>query len=119
MSRTEEQIKAEKQALENELAELRESEVRALRDSIQSMADKRGVTFDAFVQQHLGNAPRTARPNAPKRGVAPAKYASPNDSSMTWSGKGPQPGWFSAALKSGFSEQDLLIHNGYANGAHA
>lgn len=40
---------------------------------------------------------------------APAKYAHPENSSLTWTGRGRQPAWYKDALKSGKKEEDLLI----------
>lgn len=44
-----------------------------------------------------------------KKQPLPAKYASPDDASLVWSGKGKRPGWIVAALESGYSLEDLLI----------
>lgn len=40
---------------------------------------------------------------------APAKYAHPENPSLTWTGRGRQPVWYKEALKSGKKEEDLLI----------
>lgn len=40
--------------------------------------------------------------------VAP-KYANPEDSSQTWTGRGRKPAWVVAALESGKSLDDILI----------
>lgn len=37
------------------------------------------------------------------------KYANPEDSTQTWTGKGRQPNWFKAAISSGKSAKDLEI----------
>jgi DNA-binding protein H-NS len=44
-----------------------------------------------------------------KRAPAVAKYANPNDTSETWSGRGRKPRWFDAALKSGRKPEDMAI----------
>lgn len=44
-----------------------------------------------------------------KRSPAVAKYADPQNPSVTWSGRGRKPRWFDAALKSGKRPEDLAI----------
>ncbi|MDA0720209.1 MAG: H-NS histone family protein, partial [Proteobacteria bacterium] len=43
--------------------------------------------------------------------VAP-KYQHPENSSVTWSGRGRKPQWFNQALASGKTPEDLAIHAG-------
>lgn len=38
-----------------------------------------------------------------------AKYASPSDPSITWSGRGRKPSWFKEALAAGKSPETMLI----------
>ena len=52
--------------------------------------------------------PKRKAANKPKT-VATPKYANPDDTSQTWSGKGRQPEWFKAALASGKDPDQLLI----------
>ncbi|MFA9229412.1 MAG: H-NS family nucleoid-associated regulatory protein [Microgenomates group bacterium] len=44
-----------------------------------------------------------------KRSPAVAKYANPDDSTDTWSGRGRKPRWFAAALASGKKPEDFAI----------
>lgn len=39
----------------------------------------------------------------------PPKYSNPNDPTQTWSGRGRQPAWIKAHLKSGKSLDDVAI----------
>src|SRR6185312_1438523 len=39
------------------------------------------------------------------------KYQNPNEPSETWSGRGKQPRWLTAALKTGHSIEDFVISN--------
>ena len=43
------------------------------------------------------------------RKPAEAKYVNPEDPSMTWSGRGRKPLWFSAALANGMTPESLAI----------
>jgi DNA-binding protein H-NS len=43
------------------------------------------------------------------------KYRNPNDPSETWSGRGKQPRWLTAALKTGHTIEEFLISNGASN----
>lgn len=51
---------------------------------------------------------RTSTQAAKSSSFAP-KYANPDDSTQTWTGKGRQPNWFKAAISSGKSAKDLEI----------
>lgn len=46
-----------------------------------------------------------------KKKTSPAKpkFAHPEDSSVTWTGRGRQPQWFRDALAAGKTEEDLAI----------
>ncbi len=44
-----------------------------------------------------------------KRSPAVAKYANPDDSTDTWSGRGRKPRWFAAALAAGKTPEELAI----------
>ena len=39
------------------------------------------------------------------------KYQNPNEPSETWSGRGKQPRWLTAALKTGHTIEDFIIGN--------
>jgi DNA-binding protein H-NS len=40
-----------------------------------------------------------------------AKYQNPNEPSETWSGRGKQPRWLTAALKTGHTIEDFIIRD--------
>lgn len=44
-----------------------------------------------------------------KRASPAARYAHPDDGSLTWSGRGRKPQWFVEALASGKTPEDLAI----------
>lgn len=103
---------AERQrALEEQLEKSFEDDVAALRLRIVELSKERGMTVQAFVDAYLrnamGKAARTV--DKPKRGVEPPRYASPNDATVTWSGKGPKPAWFVQALKDGYMAREMLL----------
>lgn len=43
------------------------------------------------------------------RNSAPAKYRHPENASLTWTGRGRKPAWFTEALEQGMKQEDLLI----------
>jgi DNA-binding protein H-NS len=47
-----------------------------------------------------------------RRTYVAAKYQHPENSSVTWSGRGRKPQWFNQALASGKTPEDLAIHAG-------
>jgi len=47
------------------------------------------------------------------------KYRNPNDPSETWSGRGKQPRWLVAALKTGHKIEEFMISKAEADEEHA
>lgn len=109
MGRTEDEIKAARDALDRELRELRAHELTALRDELRRIADRRGETYAGLLAQLAGKrAVASSRRNAPRRNVEPARFACPN-SAQTWSGRGPQPAWYRQAIRDGFTAAEMAI----------
>lgn len=54
---------------------------------------------------------KDSRPERRKYPRVLPKYQNPNVPSETWSGRGKQPRWLTAALKSGHSIEDFVISN--------
>src|SRR6185437_2396696 len=71
-----------------------------IRAKVDALLKAEGVTFGEL----YGTRGRRG-----KRGKVAPKYRNPADPSVTWSGRGKHPRWFTAALKSGKSEKSLLI----------
>ena len=46
----------------------------------------------------------------PTRAPAAAKYRHPDNSDLTWSGRGRKPLWFVAALEAGKSPEDMAVN---------
>jgi len=65
-----------------------------------AVAAKHGVSFEDVVALH------SRRGRVPK---APAKYANPEDSTQTWSGRGRKPIWVHEALEAGKSLEEFEI----------
>jgi DNA-binding protein H-NS len=80
--------------------ELAKERIVKVREKIVALAEAEGFS----IEQLFGGrgVKKTRRPASPK-------YRNPVDTSQTWSGRGKRPRWFSAALKSGKKEKDLLI----------
>jgi DNA-binding protein H-NS len=89
-------LTAEKRELEKRLAQLRrEKESRKLEST----------------DRQTNDPPRERR----KYPRVFAKYRNPNEPSETWSGRGKQPRWLSAALKSGHTIDEFVIQDGESN----
>ena len=84
-------LTSEKRELEKRLAQLRR--------------EKETHQLDSVVAQSLKDVPR-ARRKYPR--VFP-KYRNPNEPSETWSGRGKQPRWLAAALKTGHTIEEFAI----------
>lgn len=63
-----------------------------------------------------GKPPRLARGGRVigRRAIVAPKYRNPNNPTETWSGRGRQPRWLTAALKSGKKLRDFEIVEGEA-----
>ena len=68
----------------------------ALRE-MELIAQKHGIPLRDLVQ------------GGPKRNLQVPKYKHPENSALTWSGRGRQPAWFKEALDAGHSRDDLLV----------
>ena len=77
----------------------KDREMRKALSEVEAFARERGLSV-ADLAGLVGK--KTRRPAAPK-------YANPEDSSQTWSGRGRRPHWVDAALKAGKSLDDLSI----------
>ncbi len=77
-------------------------EDRRKKDAIEALEEKaRSLGFS--LGELLGtSAPRKRKPGKPK-------YANPDNSADTWTGRGRKPHWVEAALRAGKSIDDLLI----------
>ncbi|HSX60939.1 MAG TPA: H-NS histone family protein [Tahibacter sp.] len=78
--------------------EMQREHAAEVRARLVAIARKEGFT----IEELFGQFP------ARKRTVKP-KYRNPLAPGETWSGRGKQPRWFSAALSTGLLEEDLLI----------
>ena len=110
-TKTREQIRAEREALDAQERQLLAGELNAVREKIEEMASGAGMSFDAFVTATLlgqGHAKRKSS-DKPRRNVMPPKYENPNNPSDTWSGAGKAPGWFGAAINHGYAREDMEI----------
>ena len=100
---------AAKKVVEGLLAERVNKEYAALRDNTSALAEATGQPVEQVLESLM---PKTGRP-ARKLTVVEApkpervKYRHPENSELTWSGRGKQPGWLRAALEQ-YDEQDLL-----------
>ena len=67
---------------------------------VQAVAKKHGLSVGDLVG---------GKGKGKKKAAAPAKYRNPADANQTWSGRGRQPAWYKAAVKSGKSQKSLEI----------
>jgi DNA-binding protein H-NS len=84
------------------LSELQLEKVARVRDKVMAMITSEGVDY-AELMEHSAFGRRK------KRGKAKPKYRNPKNPGETWSGRGRQPRWFAAAVRSGKKESSLLI----------
>ncbi|NSX03078.1 H-NS histone family protein [Cupriavidus gilardii] len=83
------QLLAEKEKLEAQLEEARQTEVAAVVAQIQQLMEDYGLTAEDLVPRRRGRPRKSAgRSGTP----APAKYRDPK-TGKTWSGRGRAPAW--------------------------
>ena len=83
------------------------SEKRELEKRLARLRREKELPQSETADGQLKDAPRERR-SYPR--VLP-KYQNPNEPSETWSGRGKQPRWLTAALKTGHSIEDFVISN--------
>ena len=83
------------------------SEKRELEKRLARLRREKELPQSEAADSHFKDAPQERR-NYPR--VLP-KYQNPNEPSETWSGRGKQPRWLTAALKTGHTIEDFVISN--------
>ena len=93
-----------------------------LRDRISNILSKRVASERRDLESRLArltnvqlDAPAMPRSNGRKIGKVAPKYRNPENPSETWTGRGRQPRWMTAAIKNGKKKSQFVIANG-ANG---
>jgi DNA-binding protein H-NS len=96
---------AQKAALEQKIADARREARAGAIAQIKSLMSEHGLTL-----ADLGGKPPASVPQKGPRkgGKVPAKYRDPA-TGTTWSGRGLQPKWLQAALKSGGKLSDFAL----------
>jgi DNA-binding protein H-NS len=98
-------------------------ELLKLREEVMAMLSRRATALQAELAALEGyqrsdgppsSRPRTSRPSGPRTSSLfgrkiPPKYR--DQSGNTWSGRGAQPRWLTAAIKAGAKREDFLIDN--------
>lgn len=97
------------------LMKMRKDVAKAISTYKDRQTAKARAKVDAFAQ-NLGYSLAELVGTEPKSSRAPAaaKYRLPEDTALTWSGRGPKPQWFVDALAAGKSKDDLAIGLGGA-----
>ncbi|MGO4811059.1 H-NS family nucleoid-associated regulatory protein [Cupriavidus sp. 2MCAB6] len=89
------QLLAEKEKLETQLAEVRQSEVAGVIEKIQALMAEYELTADDIAQKRRRGRPAAgSTPKAPAKEKAslPPKYVDPK-TGATWTGRGRAPAW--------------------------
>jgi DNA-binding protein H-NS len=110
---------AQHQALENQIAEIRAREREGAIAQVKALLTKYGLTVDDIARTsglHLASEGSSRRSKVvglalyrarPAKTLAP-KYRDP-DSGATWSGQGPRPFWLLRKLEAGHTLESLAI----------
>lgn len=93
------QLKALRSDLERAISSFEDRKKREALSALQEQAKNLGFSLEEL----LGA-------KAPKQRKSPAaKYAHPENPSITWSGRGRKPVWFSEAIAAGKKAEDLAV----------
>lgn len=102
--------------MKNDLEKMSREDLEKLRNDVdkalQSLegrrkAEARKAAEDAALEHGFSLDQLVAGEKKPKKN--PPKYRNPDDPSMTWTGRGRQPGWIKSALADGKSLDDFAI----------
>ena len=74
---------------------------------IEQIASDLGVSLDELLE--VGRSSKTARKSSTRKPVE-VRYRNSTDASQTWTGRGKQPRWLSAAIAAGAAKEDFLIN---------
>jgi len=92
------ELKALKNKIEKTIRAKHDRERAELRNRMKQMAENAGFSLAELFGGKGG-----------RRGPVTAKYAHPDDPSLTWSGRGRMPKWLSEKVKAGANPQDFRI----------
>jgi DNA-binding protein H-NS len=111
--RVEMEAEERKRALAAALQQSVDDDVATLAANIEELAKEIGMHALTLVEQRLIPmlSGKTKRASTPKEAKAPkaAKYADPNNPSLTWVGTGQKPKWFAERLAQGWEAGDMLV----------
>jgi DNA-binding protein H-NS len=110
-SMTRDDLARERAAAESRLKEIQKAEaeydgrrLKALRSDIEKRLAEEG-----FTMADLMDGRQKGKRGSAGAVKAPAKYRHPENHSLTWSGRGRRPAWFTEALDGGMSKEDLAV----------
>ena len=90
--------------LKREAEQIRQNEIKAAVVQAREIIAKYQLTAE-----DLGFAPGNGRKTKGKAAVKGVKYRSDTNSSDTYGGRGPLPGWLKQKLNEGRSKEDFLV----------
>ena len=94
------ELKALQKDVAKAIDQYEEKQRRAALDAVEALAREKGFSLSELTG---GSAAKKGKP------ALPPKYCHPDDSSITWSGRGRQPTWIKEGLAAGKSLDDFLI----------
>lgn len=104
--RTYAQIQKEIDQLQREAQQVRDNEAAEVAVRIREAIETYGFTVEnLFGKQAL----KTKKPHKARRAKATPTVKYADGTGNTWSGRGPRPQWFRAALEAGKKAEDLLV----------
>ena len=115
MAKTYLQVQQQIEELQKEAEKLRQKEAAGVLSRIKEAIEAYGFTAADLGFGRPGRVPVVGRVATKPKGKGKAGTASDHpkfrdDQGNLWSGRGPRPAWFKAALEAGKSADDLLAH---------
>jgi len=102
---TRKELHAFKKRVETQLERIEKEEMKIALKAAEQVARKHGFSL-AELTEATSSKPVKSKPKGPK---APPKYVHPEDSNVTWTGRGRQPHWIKEGLAGGKSLEHFLL----------
>ena len=92
--------------VDSEIQKLEANNLARARSEVTKLAKEYGVPVSSLIEEVEAKQPRRKKTLKSVKKVPP-KFRHPEDTSLTWSGRGMKPKWMTPLLENGFSLEDL------------
>lgn len=107
----------EMEDIRKEIEKQSEERLSEIKSELQQIAEARRTTLNKLVEAEILDKPTitTATTRNAKSGKADARYAHPENPSLTWTGRGRRPNWLTELVDAGNEITDYEIKKSYTS----